>query len=376
MWQTGAVEAKSYSEVVRLAEAELGCLLEEHADYRTSFSFELAAVARMIEGNAEEDHPVEPPPSLIGLRGEEARAARERIHSLLVIEGKEFGRKFPRRYGREILSCARGVRRALLRVKSTSRSDERIPAALVALERIIVALEGTEPGEPSPSENLIHAILSAKEQIQGILEDRPGGPVQAALFGLAGEGIRNGRKPLESLIGDDRDPAPEDAGAIAREMIAACRDARSELEGELEQGTPRNRERLPAVLDALEIVIDNLRQAEAAYEGDRVDAAPRQLQVRDVGDADRRAEAECWGAVLGMSLDLLSAFGREVADWQSLTPDDLASALGELAAEHPRLSVRPAIPKLVDGNTRGAWLILRDLVTSLESGELSPLSVS
>lgn len=367
------VEAKPYPELVRLAEAELRCLLEDHADYRTSFSLELAAVARMIEGNTEEEHPVEPPPSLIGLRGDEARAARERIHALLIVEGKEFGRKFPRRYGREILACARGVRRALLCVKPTSKSDERIPAAVVALERVIVALDGTDPGEPSSSENLIHAILSAKEQLRGILEDRPDGAMQAALFGLLGEGIRKGRKPLEAVIDDDRDPDPENAGALVHEIIAGCRDARAELEGELDEGTPRNRERIPAVLNSLETVIATLRQAEAAFEGDRVDAAPRQLQTRDVGDEERRAETECWGAVLGLSLDLLSAFGRGVPDWHTLTPKALASALGDLAAEHPRLNLRPAIPLLGDGNIRGAWLVLHDLNTSLESGELSPL---
>jgi hypothetical protein len=359
--------------LVHLCEAELRCLIEDHDDYRSSFSRELDDFARAIEGEEAEVAP-EPPPSLVGLRGEEAKAARDRIEALLVVEGRHFGQRFPRLYGAEILACARGVKRALMRVRFKTKTDERVPAAVAALDRIIVCLERTPAGSPTASENLSHAILLARQKIVAILEHRPSASTRVTLFGLTGENIRRARRPLEALVAEEADFEPQDAATYARGVISACREARVALEDEMQRGTPRNRERTPAVIDVLESVLASLRSAEAAFEGDRVDAAPPRMDMQLDGDADRRAEAECWGVVLGLGLDLLDALGQSSpAGWSQITPSSLAAALGELGVSQPRLDLSNITKALEHGEIRAAWVELHDVTTNLQAGDLSPL---
>lgn len=374
----------AFDAAVLKAEEQLRSLLDEEVEiYGRSFAREVEELAAEIEGTdppPEPDPPLEPP-TLDGLRGKEAAAARRRIEDVLTVDSQYSGVNFPRRYAPDLIQAARTAKRSLELAKKSPKNNDRIPPVIAVLNEVITSLESTPPGGPSAREILLDALWAIEDELKlliGGLSDIWGGrpeshqllgPNAVTLFGLKGERIRKARKVIEQLLtGGASDPGPSSPITYAERMVEAIELARQILEPERE-GTALNREKVPAVIDKLDNLARAVRTAQQVAEQGSAGAKgvrPGWHKHRSRGnDLDR------WESVLGWSLDLLENTGQPVPNWQETTLASLAAALADLAEQQPQLRLREAVVRPLEvRDLASAWLGVHDLVQAVEDGEL------
>ncbi|HWC48503.1 MAG TPA: hypothetical protein VG448_06455 [Solirubrobacterales bacterium] len=366
------------------AEEQLRGLLDEEVQpYQRSFAREVEELAHEIEGT-EPPPPHTPPlepPTLDGLRGKEAAAARRRIEDVLAVDSQYSGINFPRRYARDMILAARTAKRSLELAKKSPKNQDRIPSVIAVLNQVIASLESTPPGGPSAREVLLDALRAVEDELKLLIGGLPDvwggrpeshqllGPDAVTLFGLKGERIRKARKVIEQLLtGGASQLGPSAPITSAERMVEAIESVHQILEPERE-GTALNREKVPAVIDKLDILARAVRTAQQVAE--KALGGAKGVQRRWRKHKSRGDELHRWQAVLSWSLNLLENAGQPVPAWQEITLPSLVAPLADLGEQQPQLRLRDAVVRPLDvGDLASAWVGLHDLVQAIEDGEV------